>query len=375
MNQVITNRWIRRGGLEVATILQHDQHPEVLDFERVRFQEQDEYRLARDQGSLLTVIAGTLKANISGYNELSLCVGTHMYLPPQSGAVFKGGKGTELVAVQAPTQSRARGTKLLLRDDQFLAACSLPDSPLRWILTPQYLSRRVFLHHDRTLVSPIGHPVSWFHTTMFDVAGLPLNDEGVPVFKMSYNFRTEPNVCYEVSGKARVRMAHHPYTDDDQRWQEWQTIDSQTTYHLNEDAKMAEWRQAEGIARPLRNKHEVHIADGHVSLLCMHDPAPTGAERHSAGQYSEYGDLANTLGTPEYKAYLGQLKPFEAMVDALSMAKAEGHSDLTSLPEWSLYQQGLAAQRAVEGRMRDELVREGAGRERILEPWMLRLLG
>jgi hypothetical protein len=44
---------------------------------------------------------------------------------------------------------------------------------LRWVITPQYLSRRIFLHHDPTLLSKSGHPVSWFHTTMFDVAGLP----------------------------------------------------------------------------------------------------------------------------------------------------------------------------------------------------------
>jgi hypothetical protein len=39
---------------------------------------------------------------------------------------------------------------------------------------------------------------------MFDVAGLPKNEEGDSVFKMSYNSRTEFNVCYDVKGKAKV---------------------------------------------------------------------------------------------------------------------------------------------------------------------------
>ena len=47
---------------------------------------------------------------------------------------------------------------------------------------------------------------------MFDVAGLPVNEDREPVFKMSYNSRTEVDVCYDVKGTARVRMAQHPYT-------------------------------------------------------------------------------------------------------------------------------------------------------------------
>ena len=87
----------------------------------------------------------------------------------------------------------------------------LRSSPFVELLTLQYLSRRIFLHHDPTLLSKSGNPVSLFHTTMFDVDGLPKNEDGEPVFKMSYNSRTEFNVCYDVKGIARVRMAEHPY--------------------------------------------------------------------------------------------------------------------------------------------------------------------
>src|SRR5204863_9462523 len=99
---------------------------------------------------------------------------------------------------------QARGERLLLRDEKFIAACATRSQTLRWTLTPQYLSRRIFLHHAPILLSKSGHPVSWFHTTMFDVAGLPPNQDGEPVFKMSYNSRTEFNVCYDVEGEARV---------------------------------------------------------------------------------------------------------------------------------------------------------------------------
>lgn len=372
MERVIVNEWRRvaEGGVEVARILRHDVHPEGLDFLRVRFLASGSYSPASDFGALVSVPKGELRLKTFSGLKLQLVAGSHLYLPPGSGARFDGNEGAELVLVLAPSAARARGERLLLRDDQFLSACALPERHLRWILTPQYLSRRVFLHHDRTLVSPTGDPLSWFHTTMFDVDGLPLNDEGVPVFKMSYNFRTEPNVCYEVAGNAKVRMAEHPYQDENQRWGPWKNIDDQTTYHLNEDPAQSEWRQGTSGARPLRNKHEIRIVHGHVSLMCMHDPAPTGAERHSAGEYSEYGDLAAILGLPEYKEYLELLDPLEHMVDTLSMAKASGQC-LEELPEWSDYQEGLAAQRLLEASLHEALLADGKGRETIVRAWMI----
>ncbi len=373
MKRVIVNEWQAgaSSGVEFAHILHHDRHPEGLDFYRVRFASAGQYSPARDMGTLATVLRGQLNLQCGQEEKLSMVAGSHAYLPPASGAAFHGEAGSELVLVLSPSPGRARGHEILLRDDQFLAACARKNMPLRWILTPQYLSRRVFLHHDKTLCSPTGDPLSWFHTTMFDVDGLPANDDGDAVFKMSYNYRTEPNVCYDVKGQAKVRMAMHPYHPSEQHWGPWQEIDDESTYHLNEDASEAEWAMGPSGSRPMRNKHEIRIVKGHVSLMCMHDPAPTGAERHAAGEYSEYGDLAQTLGSSEYKSYLGNLQPLDHMVDALSMAKSKGEEAMEGLAEWQPYLAGLAAQREMEAVLETRLLAEGQGREKILRDWML----
>lgn len=373
MQRVIVNEWRQIGDSEIesAQILRHDAHPEGLNFSRVRFQGKGLFTPPLDSGTLASVLAGEAVLACADAGELRMAAGTHVYLPPGSRASFRAYAGAELALVQSPSAARARGDALVLRDDQFLAACAQPGLALRWILTPQYLSRRVFLHHDRTLTSRTGDPLSWFHTTMFDVEGLPENDEGLPAFKMSYNYRTEPNICYDVAGKATVRMAKHPYSKQGQEWGPWQVIDDQTTYHLGEAATEAEWHQGPSGRKPRRNKHEIRIVEGHVSLMCMHDPAPTGAERHAAGEYSEYGDLALTLGTPDYKEYLEQLQSLDQMVDALSMAKARGDEKIDELPQWADYQAGLAAQRGIESELEQGLVAAGHGREAILRAWML----
>lgn len=373
MQRVVVNDWStdQATGVSVATILHHDSAPEGLDFERLRFSKKATHLPATDHGALLSVVGGTLRVQSKVAADLHMSLGTHLYLPPGAGAQLHGQAATEVIMIRCPADKRARGATLLLRDDQFLAACALPNRALRWILTPQYLSRRVFLHHDKTLTSLSGHPVSWFHTTMFDVDGLPHNEEGLPAFKMSYNYRTEPNVCYQTEGQGLVRMAEHPYQDREQRWGPWQTIDSESTYHLSEDPTLAEWVIEEGVRRPRRNKHEIRITDGYVSLLCMHDPACTGAERHAAGEYSEYGDLAAALGSPEHKELAALFPAFDAMVDILSMAKARGTEDLESLPEHAIYLEGLQAQRSIEKQLRERMEREKRGRERILRPWML----
>lgn len=372
MRKYIANAWHSEtdDGVEVANILQHDVHPEGLDIARVRFREAASYQPHRDLGGQFSVLRGSLRVRSEGLPELHLHAGTHLYMPPGFAARLEGEPGAEIAIALAPTASRARGTVPLLRDDRFVAACALPGRSLRWILTPQYLSRRIFLHHDRTLLSKTGAPLSWFHTTMFDVRGLPANSEGRPVFKMSYNYRSEPNLCYQVEGRAGVRMALHPYVDGDaQKWDPWQALDGETTYHLNEDASQAE-HQIQGSARvPLRNKHEVFVDDGFVSLICLFDPAPTGVECHTSGAYSSYGDLADTIGTSRYDEYLRALEPLDAMVQVLSLARARGE-DPASKPEWRLYQEGITAQRQIEGELRAHLVAAGQGREQQLEAWL-----
>ncbi len=363
MNSRIQNRWLDQRQVQVAHILHHETCPEGLDFVRARFSQAASYELPLDHGALVSVLAGKLMLSTSEYSELHLDAGTHLFLPPGSQARFHAEPGAELLHACAPSPERTRGSRLLIRSDAFLQGCAAPGHALRWILTPQYLSRRAFLHHDKTLLSPRGVPLSWFHTTMFDAQGLPTNDEGRPVFKMSYNYRTEPNVCYDVQGKAQIRVAKHPYGAE-QLWGPWQELTSESTYHLCED-EVVEWAKD---GHPRRNKHEVNIEHGYVSLICMHNPGCTGNERHSSGEYSEYGDLEKVVGTPGHREHLARIAPLDEMVDVLSLAQARG-SDPTTLALWSRYQDGLSSQRALEEQLLQRLRDEGQGREAILATW------
>jgi len=299
----------------------------------------------------------------------------HLYLPPGLEVVLEAEPETELMRVSSPTASQTRGKRLLLRDEKFLAACASGSQLLRWVLTPQYLSRRIFLHHDPVLLSKSGHPVSWFRTTMFDVAGLPRNEEGEPVFKMSYNSRTEFNVCYDVKGIARVRMAKHPYQETNQLWGPWLSLDGNSTYHLNEAAGSSEEEcridEKTHTKQFLRNKHEVHIIDGYVSLFCLFDPAPTGIESHRPGEYSDYESLSQVLGTKTYETLQQEIARYDEMVDRLSLEKAMGRlKTLNANPLWQLYLQGREAQMAIEADLAKALAAEGSGRESVLEHWM-----
>ncbi len=370
----IVNAWVADAdsGVETAKILHHDQCPEGLDFTRVRFPKAAGLTLPSDFGCIASVIRGAGVLLVEG-RQLAVGEGVHWYLPPGVSARVECSAGTGIVIASAAETGRARGTQFLLRDEEFLAACGHEKGALRWVLTPQYLSRRVFLHHDRTLLSKSGDPLSWFHTTMFDVEGLPKNQEGKSVFKMSYNYRTEPNLCYQVEGEAMVRMAKHPYSDHDQAWHPWHALDGDTSYHLNEDVCDSEYVQSADLESgnerlPRRNKHEVRIGVGVVSLLCMHDPAPTGAERHSAGEYSEYGDLEKVVGSSEHREYLQALQPLDEMVDALSIAKAEG-KDWRKHIHFPRYEAGRAAQIGCEKQLCGEVAVQTPKRLQILHTW------
>jgi hypothetical protein len=301
--------------------------------------------------------------------------GVHVYLPPCLKTVLEGEAETEMLRVSSPSEAQARGKRMLLRDETFVSACASGRQALRWVLTPQYLSRRVFLHHDQTLLSKSGHPVSWFRTTMFDVTGLPKNQDGESVFKMSYNSRTEFNVCYDVVGTARVRMARHPYQKENQAWEDWLPLDSNSTYHLNEAAGSPEEEcriDSQSKARQyLRNKHEVYIQDGYVSLFCLFDPAPTGIERHRPGEYSDYEPLSQILGTNEYQNHKRDVAKYDEMVDRLSMAKATGNlAEIQKSTIWELYRDGQKAQAGIEAELKRTLSEAGNGRTRVLTRWM-----
>jgi len=370
MSKLIKNHWTRRSGeaFERAEILHAATAPEGLDVDRVRFEESGRLYVDAGIGNLITVLRGTAKLLREREKPLQLAAGSHLYVPPDLAVELQAQAGAEMVRVSSPVREQARGKKLLLRDEAFLWACATGGQSLRWMLTPQYLSRRAFLHHDETLLSKAGHPVSWFHTTMFEVEGLPANEDGESVFKMSYNSRTEFNVLYDVTGKARVRMAQHPYKVLGQKWAEWRDLDGDTTYHLDEASGGPEEEKISGGS--LRNKHEVFSRGGHVSLMCLFDPAPTGVERHRPGEYSDYEPIEDVVARPEYAVHQREVARFDAMVDRLSIAKAEGGLDaLKDTPEWSCFVEGQAAQTALEAAMLRGLAGEDQGRERVIARW------
>lgn len=382
MEHLIRNAWRVEGGgaFERAAILDHRVHPEGLDIDRLRFARAGELPLGGDRGRIVSCIGGGATLRASGAT-LRLRAGVHVYLPP--GQVASGGSlvleadaGAELVRVEAPSPDQARGAELIVRDEAFVFACAAGAASLRWILTPQYLSRRVFLHHDRALVSGSGQPVAWFHTTMFDVSGLPPNADGESVFKMAYNSRTEINVCHDVAGDARVRMATHPYASEPgaaQAWGPWLRLDGDSSYHLHEaeDAPETEWLvDPATLARSSRrNKHEVLIAGGHVTLLCLFDPGPTGVERHRPGEYSDYEPLEAVVARPDYLAHQREIARFDRMVDLLSLARARGELEPADGEDLATYREGHAAQCALEDALAATLRAEGAGREQVLAPW------
>ena len=379
MEKLIKNDWHCESGEPFvrAQILRHETHPEGLDVDRVRFFEVGCLVPRSNVGHIISVLRGSGKLHSADHDRqtFQLEAGVHLYLPPGPEFILDAERGTELLCVSSPSASQARGGKLLLRNETFLAACASESQSLRWILTPQYLSRRVFLHHDPILLSKSGHPVSWFRTTMFDVAGLPKNEDGQPVFKMSYNSRTEVNFCYDVKGTARVRMAQHPYREAKQLWGPWLLLDGESTYHLNEAAGSPEEEcridEATQTSQTLRNKHEVHIFEGHVSLFCLFDPAPAGMERHRPGDYSDYEPLSQLLGTKPYETYEREIAKYDEMVDRLSLAKAKGEvNTLKGSPIWELYLRGREAQAAIETELAKKLGVEGNGREQVLARWM-----
>lgn len=372
MEKVIRNVWEPSPvpGLSWARILRPEERPEGLGAERWRADRPVD-TTPRPEPQLLSVLKGHLELSVEE-NGLQLPKGSHLYLPAGSARSMRVHAGTELAIVWAPRPEQARGRRVLVRDEQFVQACAAEGRALRWTLTPQYLSRRIFLHHDETLLSKSGQPISWFHTTMFDVSGLPPNEEGTSVFKMSYNSKTEFNLCYQVQGDAKVRMALHPYRGAGQSWGPWQRLDGDTTYHLNEAKGGPEEEQLpgpDGQLKPHRNKHEVSAVGGHVSLMCVFDPAPSGIERHRPGDYSDYEPIEQVLGTPAYEDHRRLLGPFDVMVDRLSWAKATGQLEAErSSPEWARYQGGRQSQQALERALLDGLDPE---RRAALGPWLL----
>jgi hypothetical protein len=375
--KIIRNNWQKvNDGQYRATILNRKFDPEGLDISRIFLEHNAEFELNPSDGHFLTILQGEILLKGRTYNEqLRLGPFVHLYIPPEEHAFMKATAHSHLVCVTGP-EEQAKGEKLIVRNERYLRATADEDRFFRWVLTPQYLSRRIFLYHDQTLYSKSGYPVSWFHTTMFDVMGLPINDDGLPVFKMSYDNQTEPNVCFDVSGAAQVRMAYHPYSDKCQRWGDWQLLDNNTTYYLNEgqNSSKVEWHQDQqtGKLYSRRNKHEVYIPEeGYVSLCCLFDPAPTGIEKHSPGQYSSYENVNNIINTSTYREHLEALLPYDEMLDNLSILEALGKLDKSSKNTlWKQYQVGVANQINLECCLAQELKNQGNGRDKVVSKWI-----
>lgn len=357
MPAIIVNQWKGPLGTGPArsVILSRETSPEGVDVERLRFVEGGELALERGSAHVMSALRGRGVVSCS-LGPLAIEPGVHVFLPMGEGATVAASPGLELVIVSGP---RARGERALVRDEEFVRACATETQSLRWVLTPQYLSRRIFLHHDEALVGRRGNPMSWFHTTMFDVVGLPPNEEGESVFKMAYTSRTEFNVCYDVSGRARVRMAKHPYRPGSEGWADWADIDGETTYHLDE---------VEVASGGVRNKHEISALGGYVTLFCAFDPAPTGIERHQLGEYSDYEPFERVSARPEYRAHRESIGRYDQMVDRLSLAKARGELDARrGTQDWDVYVAGRRAQQALEAALVSQSTPE---RARVLERWL-----
>lgn len=385
---LIVDSWKRHTpGVECAHIVEKDIHPEGVDGTKVRISPHAKLELDSLQCHIISVIRGPVYLALTSSDgklaqpaRLCLEANVHVYLPPYFGGVLEVSDETddsngEVFLISAPAE-QASGQGIIIRDELFLAACVTDDTPLRWILTSQYLSRRVFLHHDKTMLSKNGNPVSLFHTTMFDTRGLPVNDEGDPVFRMSYNSRTEFNCAYDVTAKARVRFALHPYVsdgpngDDGQQWSEWKRLGSNRTYSLVEPpgGKEEEVFELDGEMHTLRNKHQVYSENGYVSHHCLFDPAPVGIEQHQPGAYSDYEPYERVTARPEYQKFRAEIDRFDRMLNVLSLARANGKLDaLKGSNEYSLYESGLAAALRRECELTASL---SADRLEAVRPWM-----
>ena len=369
--KVLCNKWKKaanNGEPGISRILGRNEGIEGIDFTRYRFRAGDQLRLENNDGHLFSVQSGRvlLQSNLES-NDLSLVAGTHTYIPPNSNSRLKFTE--DGMAIHAAANAgQSRGQILLVHDERFLASS-------RFVLTPQYLSRRAFLHRDETLLSSTGNPVAWFHTTMFDTQGLPLNNEGIEVFKMSYNYQSEVNVIYKAEGAARVRFAIHPYTTaQSQDWTTWERLGDDTTYCLNEGGdgpEVEHYIDSDGkITGSLRNRHEVFIEPGgHLSLCCLFDPAPTGLEIHEPGEYSSYCAVESILATQEYQEFLEDVAVTDEMIRELSLLAARNDSrGVVSSPYWRTYQNSLATARKIQ----DDLIAGIAeARKDIVRPWRL----
>jgi len=195
-------------------MLSRDQSSEGLDYTRYKTDDGGSINFESKDGHILSLVEGSGTFVCANPNKrFYVKAPLHIYIPKNFGAQLNLTGKCLVIQVSAPGE-RARGEKLIIRNEKYARA-------VRYVLTSQYISRRIFLHRDKTLLSIYNQPVSIFRTTMFDATGLPVNFENKPVFKMGYDYQSEPNIVYDVKGNVSVRFAKHPYVAaDKQQWSE-----------------------------------------------------------------------------------------------------------------------------------------------------------
>lgn len=358
-------------GVKISQILDGRVHSEGHDVARVECEKGKNVVFTPDssEGHVISFTEGQGRLEIDGkayrvgsrQNGLANQEGEiHCYIPKGKKVKITSDGANPLKFEQMSSNkeagSDAPGKKFIIRDEKFLKELSgsytddkkQEQTVSRWVVTPQYTSRRVFLDHDSTLTAKdTKDPVSMWHTSMNDTTTLPneaINEDGIKVFRMSYNNGTEFNIIQNVTGqpatedtpKAEVRFALHPYADENkmkkggdtpasmddvqtQKWSDWMPLTGQETYYLNEPAGSEETVTEGGVEKNLRNRHEVRIDPGCIVFLhCSFNPAPTGNEKHAVGLYSGYQKPEVSKAHPAYPAYIEALKNLDTKIDEAS---------------------------------------------------------
>ena len=311
--------------LQQINIINPENNPHDFQITRILFNEGS--FILPSLGCIIAIIEGSVLVSYKN-TDYHLETNTFMFLPAsiEGKMISKGIAKVILIAAKNTTQTR--GTKIIIRNLSILKANSH-----RWILTSQYLSRRVFLYHDQTLVSRTGYPITITLTTVFSSEGLKENNQGLPVFRMQYDNHFETNVMVEVKGISKVRYAIKPYFDDEslQRWEEWNDLDDMTCYNLYESEQEEERddncslnideKSKENVKCRGRNKHEIYADEEHTNL-CIFDPALTGDEKHQEGLYSSYRKLEESISDESYLQFLSSITPIDNLTDELSLMES-----------------------------------------------------
>lgn len=290
---------------------------EGLSLARYRWNKSRSIEVA-NYGCIISVFKGSGFIHLVDSNgqkgQLFLSTFVHAYIPPCN-VRFQGVEnGTEIACLSAPTTALAQGKELIIRNEEIMANKFSKSGMSRWTKVELYTSRRLFLHHDKTLISKNGHPISWNRTSFSTDTDILL--------KLSYNNHTEFNMIYDLDGDVRVRTAMHPYPRE--IWSEWHMLDGSCCYYLDETEPMAEQQlDIFGRAANLRNKHELHFSKGHCSLFCMFDPGLAGTETHDTGSFSAYDKFSDIQNSEKYRQFLDDVLKTDAIADTESLRKAQ----------------------------------------------------